>query len=49
MLDRISREVQDAIKRGVEIKFLIPKVEDRIYVGYKYKQLGAKSSSLRVC
>jgi len=42
ILERISREIRSAIKRGVKVKFLIPKIEDRIHVGYKYKQLGAE-------
>ena len=42
ILERISREVRDAINKGVKVKFLIPKIEDRVHVGFKYKQLGAE-------
>lgn len=34
--------IEKAISRGVNVKYLLPKVHDRLYMGYRYAAVGAE-------
>ncbi len=41
-LARIIKVIKRAVKRGVNVKFIIPAMEDRVQVAYMYKEAGAE-------
>ena len=40
-IDIIVKNIQELVKKGVKISFLIPKFPNRLYIGYKYSTAGA--------
>ena len=38
--DKLLKELDNAVKRGVKIRYLFPMDRDRLYIGYLYSQIG---------
>ncbi len=40
--DKIVKEIEAAVSRGVRIRYMMPKGREKLYVGYRYTKAGAE-------
>ena len=41
-LNNLLNSVREAARRGIKIRYLLPKMKDRLFMGYKYRLAGAE-------